>query len=63
MEAARRLKSYLGGPPRPFRLWLVQIAQDRLCNLHRRQVATARRAVGREQPLPEQSSALLAERR
>jgi RNA polymerase sigma-70 factor (ECF subfamily) len=61
MEAARRLKSYLEGPPMPFRLWLLQIAQDRLCNLHRHHVATARRAVGREQPLPEQSSAMLAE--
>jgi RNA polymerase sigma-70 factor (ECF subfamily) len=61
MEAARRLTSYLEGPPLPFRLWLRQIAQDRLYNLHRRHVATARRAVGREQPLPEQSSAMLAE--
>jgi RNA polymerase sigma-70 factor (ECF subfamily) len=61
MEAARRLKSYPEGPPMPFRLWLRQIAQDRLCNLHRRHVETARRAVGREQPLPEQSSAMLAE--
>jgi RNA polymerase sigma-70 factor (ECF subfamily) len=61
MEAARRLTSYLEGPPLPFRLWLRQIAQDRLNNLHRRHLATARQAVGREQPLPEQSSALLAE--
>src|SRR5262245_43044108 len=61
LEAARRLKGYLEGPPMPFRLWLRQIAQDRLLNLHRRHVATARRAVGREQPLPEQSSAALAE--
>jgi RNA polymerase sigma-70 factor (ECF subfamily) len=61
LEAARRLKGYLEGPPMPFRLWLRQIAQDRLFNLHRRHVATARRAVGREQPLPEQSSADLAE--
>jgi RNA polymerase sigma-70 factor (ECF subfamily) len=61
LEAACRLKGYLEGPPMPFRLWLRQIAQDRLLNLHRRHVATARRAVGREQPLPEQSSAALAE--
>jgi RNA polymerase sigma-70 factor (ECF subfamily) len=61
MEAARRLEGYLDGPPVPFRLWLRQIAQDRLLNLHRRHVATARRAVGREQSLPEQSSAELAE--
>ena len=61
MEAARRLKSYLEGPPMPFRLWLRQIALDRILNLHRRHVTTARRAVGREQPLPEQSSRVLAE--
>ena len=45
----------------PFRLWLRQIALDRILNLHRRHVTTARRAVGREQPLPEQSSRVLAE--
>jgi RNA polymerase sigma-70 factor (ECF subfamily) len=60
MEAARRLQGYLQGPPMPFRLWLRQIAQDRLLNLRRRHVATARRAVGREQPLPERSSLVLA---
>jgi RNA polymerase sigma-70 factor (ECF subfamily) len=60
MEAARRLEAYLERPPLPFRLWLRQIAQDRLLNLHRRHVTTARRAVGREQPLPEHSSLLLA---
>jgi len=62
MEAARRLKGYVEGPPAPFRLWLRQIAQDRLLNLRRRHVTTARRAVGREQPLPERSSLLLAQR-
>jgi RNA polymerase sigma-70 factor, ECF subfamily len=61
MEAARRLKGYLEGPPVRFRLWLRQIALDRLLNLHRRHVTTARRAVGREQPLPERSSLLLAQ--
>jgi RNA polymerase sigma-70 factor (ECF subfamily) len=60
LEAARRLKGYAEGPPMPFRLWLRQIAQDRLFNLHRRHVRTARRAVGREQPMPERSSLLLA---
>jgi RNA polymerase sigma-70 factor (ECF subfamily) len=60
MEAARRLQGYLESPPLPFRLWLRQIAQDRLLNLHRRHVTTARRAVGREQPLPERSSHVLA---
>ena len=61
MEAARRLKGYVEGPPVPFRLWLRQIAFDRLCKLHRRHVTTARRAAGREQPLPEESSLALAQ--
>jgi RNA polymerase sigma-70 factor (ECF subfamily) len=61
LVAARRLKGYLEGAPMPFRLWLRQIAQDQLLNLHRRHVATARRAIGREQALPEQASAVLAE--
>ncbi len=61
MEAARRLQGYLEGPPVPFRLWLRQIAQDRLLNLQRRHATTARRAVGREQSLPERSSLLLAQ--
>jgi RNA polymerase sigma-70 factor, ECF subfamily len=61
MEAVRRLKSYLEGPPLPFRLWLRQIALDRLLNMHRYHAGTARRAVGREQPLPERSSLLLAQ--
>jgi RNA polymerase sigma-70 factor (ECF subfamily) len=61
LEAARRLKGYLEGPPMPFRLWLRQIAQNRLLNLHRHHVATAQRAIGREQLLPERSSFVLAE--
>jgi RNA polymerase sigma-70 factor (ECF subfamily) len=45
----------------PFRLWLRQIALDRLLKTHRHHAITARRAVGREIPLPEQSSILFAE--
>ena len=61
LEAVRRLEDYLAQPPMPFRLWLRQIAFDRLLMIHRHHVATARRAVGREIPLPEQSSILLAQ--
>lgn len=61
LEAVRRLEDYLARPPMPFRLWLRQIALDRLLMIHRHHVATARRAVGREIPLPEQSSILLAQ--
>jgi len=61
MEALRRLKSHAEEPAMPFRLWLRQIAQDRLARLHRHHAGTARRAIGREQPLPEGSCDLLAQ--
>jgi RNA polymerase sigma-70 factor (ECF subfamily) len=47
MEAARRLPGYLESPPLPFRLWLRQIAQDRLLNLHRRHVTNYAKARSR----------------
>jgi RNA polymerase sigma-70 factor (ECF subfamily) len=61
LEAVRRLPAYLEQPPMPFRLWLRQLAHDRLLKMHRHHAATARRAVGREQALPEHSSLLLAQ--
>jgi RNA polymerase sigma-70 factor (ECF subfamily) len=61
LEAIRRLEDYLAQPPMPFRLWLRQITFNRLLKMHRHHVKTARRAVGREMPLPDQSSLLLAE--
>jgi RNA polymerase sigma-70 factor (ECF subfamily) len=60
MEAARRLDQYLQRPPLPFRLWLRQIAYDRLVMLRRRHVGAARRTTRRDVALPEQSSAALA---
>jgi len=48
IEATRRLPDYLKGPGMPFRLWLRQIAQDRMIDLHRRHRAQ-RRDVTREQ--------------
>jgi RNA polymerase sigma-70 factor (ECF subfamily) len=59
MEASRRLRDYLRDRPMPFRLWLRQIAYDRLVMLHRRHVGAARRSVEREAALPGESSALL----
>jgi RNA polymerase sigma-70 factor (ECF subfamily) len=56
LEAARRLDGYLGGAPMPFRLWLRQLAQDRLLMLHRRHRGAGRRAVTREAALPSESS-------
>jgi RNA polymerase sigma-70 factor (ECF subfamily) len=48
IEATQRLPDYIQGPPMPFRLWLRQIAQDRMIDLHRRHRAQ-RRDVTREQ--------------
>jgi RNA polymerase sigma-70 factor (ECF subfamily) len=60
LEAYRRLNTYLQQRPMPFRLWLRQIAYDRTLKAWRYHLATARRAVSREVPLPEHSSLLLA---
>jgi RNA polymerase sigma-70 factor (ECF subfamily) len=60
LEALRRLPDYLDRRPLPFRLWLRKTAQERLLVAHRRHVGAARRAVGREVPLPDRSSLDLA---
>jgi RNA polymerase sigma-70 factor (ECF subfamily) len=62
LEAFRRLGNYLQERPMPFRLWLRQIAYDRTLNAWRHHGGTARRAAGREVPLPERSSLVLAQR-
>jgi RNA polymerase sigma-70 factor (ECF subfamily) len=62
LEAVRRLDGYLLEPPMPFRLWLRQIAFDRLLMLKRRHVGAARRTVERDEPLPDHSSLLLAQK-
>lgn len=64
IEANRRLSDYLANPVMSFRLWLRQIAQDRIIDAHRRHRASARRSVDREQGLQvprgfDQSSAQL----
>ena len=43
MQAVRRLPRYLEQTPMPFRLWLRQLAQDRLLNLRRDHIGSARR--------------------
>jgi RNA polymerase sigma-70 factor (ECF subfamily) len=60
LEAFRRLRTYLQERPMPFRLWLRQIAYDRTLKARRHHLGAARRAVGREVPLPERSSLVLA---
>jgi RNA polymerase sigma-70 factor, ECF subfamily len=60
LEALNRLNTYLKRPMLPFRLWLRQIAFDRALKARRQHLGTARRALGKEVPLPEQSSLALA---
>jgi RNA polymerase sigma-70 factor (ECF subfamily) len=62
LEVFRRLADFLGRQPMPFRLWLHKLGYERLLMLHRRHIAAARRTVGREEPLPDRSSILLAKR-
>lgn len=50
LEANRRLRDYITDPKMPFHLWLRQLAQDRMIDLHRRHHAQ-RRTVDRERPL------------
>jgi RNA polymerase sigma-70 factor (ECF subfamily) len=60
MEAVRRLDGYLCHAPLPFRLWLRQIAQDRLLMLRRHHRGARRRAVTREAVWPDESSLAFA---
>ena len=62
LEAARRLTAYLSRPPMPFRLWLRQIAYDRLLMVRRKHVEAGRRAVTRELQLPDRSTVDLGQR-
>jgi RNA polymerase sigma-70 factor (ECF subfamily) len=61
LEGIRRLDAYLANPVLPFRLWLRQIAYDRLTMLHRKHVLAERRTVNRDVELPTRSSLLLAQ--
>jgi RNA polymerase sigma-70 factor (ECF subfamily) len=45
----------------PFRLWLRKTADERLLKIQRRHLMTGRRAIGREVPLPAQSSIVLGQ--
>lgn len=51
VEANRRLQEYLAKPVMPFRLWIRQIAKDRIIDAHRRHRVSAKRSIDREQPL------------
>ena len=61
LEASQRLKDYIRDPKLPFGLWLRQMAQDRIIDLHRRHRVARRRSLDREQqagPAPGDQSSL-----
>jgi RNA polymerase sigma-70 factor, ECF subfamily len=60
LEAVRRLPHYLSDPALPFRVWLRQLACDRLIMARRRHLGAARRTVDKELPLTRQSSNAVA---
>ena len=60
LEALRRLDKYLDAPTLSFRLWLRQLAYDRLLQLRRRHVNAKQRSLERDVYLPEDSSVHLA---
>jgi len=61
LEAARLLSTYLERESVPFRLWLRQIARNRLHKIRRRHIDAARRTTTREVSLPERSTLQFAE--
>ncbi|MBS0263678.1 MAG: sigma-70 family RNA polymerase sigma factor [Planctomycetes bacterium] len=61
LEASQRLADYIRDPKMPFGLWLRQMAQDRIIDLHRRHRVARRRSLDREQqagPLNQDRSSL-----
>jgi RNA polymerase sigma-70 factor (ECF subfamily) len=59
-DLARRLPEYLSRRCMPFHLWARKTAYERLVDVRRRHLGRARRAVGREEPIPDRSSLLVA---
>jgi RNA polymerase sigma-70 factor, ECF subfamily len=51
LEASQRLADYLRDPTMPFHLWLRQLGQDRVIDMHRRHRLAQRRSVDREKRL------------
>jgi RNA polymerase sigma-70 factor (ECF subfamily) len=60
LEVHRRLKDFLSRRPMPFHVWLRKTAYERLLNLRRHHVASARRSVDRDVSLPANSALMLA---
>jgi RNA polymerase sigma-70 factor (ECF subfamily) len=61
LEAVRRLPDYLARRPMPFRLWLRQLAHERIIMAHRQHAGATCRSVGRDVPLRGPSSATLGQ--
>jgi RNA polymerase sigma-70 factor (ECF subfamily) len=61
LDAARQVESYLRQPTVAFYVWLRGLAWERLLNFHRQHLGAQCRAVGREAPLPAESSLLLGQ--
>src|SRR5436305_5469637 len=60
LEAARRLPDYLRERPVSFYPWLRRLAWEHLVKLHQKHLATRKRSVARELPLPDDSLDALA---
>jgi RNA polymerase sigma-70 factor (ECF subfamily) len=60
LEVVRRMDDFLSRRPMPFHLWVRKTAYQRVLNARRDHGQRARRSVGRELPLPDRSSLLLA---
>lgn len=52
LEASQRLREYLADPKLPFPIWLKQLAEDRMIDLHRRHRVATKRSIDREQVRP-----------
>jgi RNA polymerase sigma-70 factor (ECF subfamily) len=60
LEALRRVDDYVRDPKLPVRLWMRQIAIDRIKMLHRRHIGAVKRSINRELRLPDQSAFAMA---
>ena len=56
VEAFRRFDQFYEKRPMPFPIWLLKNAYERILNVQRDHLVTARRSVAREQQLPDKSS-------
>lgn len=62
LEALRRMDEYIQDPQLPVRLWMRQIALDRLLMARRQHLIAEKRSLRREWTLPEESSVAIAQR-